>query len=83
MIVYWTCKEEDLKKIPSDINCSLEHDWLLDEGEGTVVFSSLDDTHRTIMSIYPLATYILKMRDTFAMVEEFDDHLWELKEYRK
>jgi hypothetical protein len=56
---------------------------LLDEGEGTVVFYSLDDTHRTIMSIYPLATYILKMRDTFAMVEEFDDHLWELKEYWK
>jgi hypothetical protein len=32
MIVYWTCKEEDLRKIPSDIDCSLEHDWLLDEG---------------------------------------------------
>ena len=83
MNVYWTCKEEDLKKIPSDIKYGLEHDWLLNEDEGTVVFSSLDDTHRVIMSIYPLARYILKMRDTFATVEEFDNHLWELKEYRK
>ena len=83
MNVYWTCKEEALKKIPKDIKYWLEHDWLLDEGEGTIVFESLDDTHKAIMSIYPLAQYSLDIRDNFATVENFDNHLWELKEYRK
>ena len=83
MNVYWTCKEEDLKKIPKDIKYWLEHDWLLDEGEGTIVFESLDDTHKAIMSIYPLAQYSLDIGDNFATVENFDNHLWELKEYRK
>ena len=83
MNVYWTCREENLKQIPKDIKYWLEHDWLLDEGEGTIVFESLDDAHRAIISIYPLARYSLNMRDNFATVENFDDHLWELKEYRK
>lgn len=82
MTVYWICKEKDLKLIPKDVKYGLEHDWLLDEGEGTIVFESLDDAHETIMSIYPLAKYSFEMRDNFATVENFDDHLWELKEYR-
>lgn len=83
MKVYWTCKEKDLKKIPKDIKYWLENDWLLEEQEGTIVFESLDDTHKAIISIYPLARYSFNMRDNFATVENFDDHLWELKEYRK
>jgi hypothetical protein len=83
MNIYWTCKEEDLKKIPKDIKYRLEHDWLLDEGEGTIVFESLDNALRAIISIYPLAQYSFNMRNNFAIVENFDDHLWELKEYRK
>ena len=83
MNIYWTCKEENLKKIPKDIKYWLEHDWLLDESEGTVVFESLDDAHRAIMSIYPLARYSFNIRDSFATIESFDDRLWELKEYRK
>jgi hypothetical protein len=83
MDIYWTCKEKDLKKIPKKIKYWLEHDWLLDGDEGTIVFESLDDTHKAIMSIYPLAQYSLDVRDNFATVENFDNHLWELKEYRK
>lgn len=83
MNVYWTCKEKDLEKIPEDIEYWSEHDWLLNEGEGTIVFESLDDAHRAIISIYPLARYSFAMRDNSAIVESFDDHLWELKEYRK
>ena len=83
MNVYWTCKEKDLEKIPKDIKYWLEHDWLLGKSEGTIVFESLDDAHKAIISIYPLARYFFNMRDNSAIVENFDDHLWELKENRK
>ena len=82
MTLYWTCKEEDLTKIPNDIKYYLENDWLLDN-EGTIVFQSLDDTYKAIKSIYPLATYDIKIKDAFITIENFDSHLWELKEYRK
>lgn len=83
MNVYWTCKEKDLSNIPQNIKYWLEHDWLLDEDEGTIIFESLDDAHRAIMSIYPLAQYSFNIKNNFATVENFDDHLWELKEHRK
>jgi hypothetical protein len=86
MQVIWDgCKSsKDLEKIPQDIIYGLEHDWLI-EDSGSIIFHSLDDAYRAIKAIYPLATYTLEVNNSYAtiFIENFDNHLYELKEYRK
>jgi hypothetical protein len=82
MRVYWYCVEDNLKKIPKHIQYWREHDWLLEGDAGTITTQSLDAMHKIITSIYPLATYTLEINGTSAIVKDFNDHQYELKEFR-
>lgn len=82
MRVYWSCAEDNLEKIPKDIQYWREHDWLLEDNTGTITTQSLDDMHKIITSIYPLATYTLEINSTSAIIKDFDDRQYELKEFR-
>ena len=83
--VLWDgCKNvKDLIKIPTNIPFGMDTDWIGGEG-GTISFSSLDDAYRAIKAIYPLATYSMEIDNShiFIHIENFDNHLYELKEYR-
>lgn len=83
MIVVWECKENDLKKIPEEILYGMDESWLT-RNEGLVYFKTLDDAYHAIKNIYPLATYSMKINNSYihVYIENFDNHLYELKGYR-
>lgn len=85
MEIYWYTKKKYVRRIPAEIKFDLENDYLTEDEECTFTFHSADDCIRAIQSLFPYATFSLEFDLTYESGEvvNFDDHLWELKEYRK
>lgn len=85
MTINWYTKKEYADCIQREITFDLDNDCLSPDDKCTFVFQSADDCIKAIKHLFPNATFNLSfdLAYTTGYVEDFDDHLWELKEYRK
>ena len=85
MEIYWYTKKEYAEKIQDQVNFNLDNDYLLPLDTCTYIFSSADECLKAIQLLFPMATFNLSFNisQRIGQVCNFDDHLWELKEYRK
>ena len=62
----------------------LDNDYLHPRETCTLIFDSADECIKAIKLLYPNATFNLSYNMAYycGQVCNFDDHLWELKEYR-
>ena len=84
MEVYWYTKKEYSEKLYGKVEDDFDNDYYLPIDECTYVFQSADECLKAIRILFPMATFSLSfdMNYNCGQVCNFDDHLWELKEYR-
>ena len=84
MEVYWHTKKEYIDWLRDKVVFDLDNDYLHPRETCTLIFSSADECIKAIKLLYPNATFNLSYNMAYycGQVCNFDDHLWELKEYR-
>lgn len=84
MEVYWHTKKEHIDRLRGEVVFDLDNDYLLPIETCTLIFNSADECIKAIKLLYPNATFNLSYNMAYycGQVCNFDDHLWELKEYR-
>lgn len=84
MEIYWHTKKEYSEKLYGKVEYDFDNDYYLPVEECTYVFQSADECLKAIRILFPMATFSLSfdMSQEVGQVCHFDDHLWELKEYR-
>ena len=84
MKIYWHTKKEHINHLSGEVIFDLDNDYLQSADTCTLIFKSADDCIKAIKFLYPNATFNLSFNMTYnrGQVCDFDDHLWELKEYR-
>ena len=84
MEVYWHTKKEHIDHLRGEVVFDLDNDYLHPRETCTLIFSSADECIKAIKFLYPNATFNLSYNMAYycGQVCDFDDHLWELKEYR-
>ena len=82
--IYWHTKKEYSEKLYGKVEYDFDNDYLLPIETCTYIFQSADDCLKAIRILFPMATFSLSfdMSQEVGQVCHFDDHLWELKEYR-
>lgn len=83
--IYWYTKKEYAEKLYNKVEFDLDNDFYLPTDSCTYVFSSADECLKAIRILFPMATFSIAfdISQDVGQVSNFDDHLWELKEYRK
>lgn len=83
--IYWYTKKEYAEKLYNKVEFDLDNDFYLPTDSCTYVFSSADECLKAIRILFPMATFFIAfdISQDVGQVSNFDDHLWELKEYRK
>ena len=84
MEVYWHTKKEHIDRLRDEVDFDLDNDYLHPRETCTLIFNSADECIKAIKLLYPNATFNLSYNMAYYCVQvcNFDDHLWELKEYR-
>lgn len=84
MEIYWHTKKEHIDHLRGEVVFDLDNDYLLPTETCTLIFNSADECIKAIKFLYPNATFNLSYNMAYycGQVCNFDDHLWELKEYR-
>ena len=68
-----------------DIDFYIDDDYLNEDNFCTFIFDSISDVIEVIQLLYPIATFDIKIDLNYksAIINNFDNHLYEYKKYRK
>ena len=83
--VLWYYNTEIIDKIPKYIKFYIDNDYLNEDNFCTFIFDSISDVIEVIQLLYPIATFDIKIDLNYksAIINNFDNHLYEYKKYRK
>ena len=83
--IFWHYNTEIIDKIHKHIKFYIDNDYLNEDNFCTFIFDSISDVIEVIQLLYPIATFDIKIDLNYksAIINNFDNHLYEYKKYRK